>query len=317
MTTALVTGASGFAGAHLVKELSSRGVSVVAVTNHRSVDVAGVDQVKVEITDAGAVARAVDTCEPDVVFHLAAIVDTVETPDVYRLFEVNTLGTAAIVEAVRVRGRNTRLVFASSAFAYGAVPSERLPVVESEPLRPVTPYGASKAAAEAIIGQYSRAGGDCVVARAFTHTGPGHVGPYALADWGRQLAEIEAGLAPAQIACGNLDVKRDYLDVRDVVAAYIALADEGEAGATYNVASGVATPMGDLLRELVDVSGVAVELVVDRGRFRAVDQPSFYADTTKLRTSTSWQQQFTLRETLADLAAFWRERVAAGMSVTG
>lgn len=306
--TALITGASGFAGQHLATLLASQGWDVVALTHRRPFDGPAVHQQAVEVTDAQAVAAAVAAARPDAVFHLAAIVDTIETPDVQRLYAVNTLGTAAVVEAVRAHAPQARVVFASSAFAYGHVDGSRLPVSELEPLAPVTPYGASKAAAEAIVGQFVRSGGDAIVARTFTHTGPGHVGRYALADWAAQLAEIRAGRRAPKIVCGNLDVERDYLDVRDVVGAYAELCASGITGATYNVGSGEPVSMRDLIEQLIAVADVEVELEVDRARFRVVDQASFFADVSRLR-SIGWRPHFDLRRTLTDLDAFWRRRV--------
>ena len=237
--TALVTGVSGFAGRQLAAQLVDTGWEVVGTVRSRSSGVVGVREVPLEIGDRGALEDLIGAISPTVVFHLAAIVDTVTTPDVEELHRVNTGGTVAVVEALRAAAPSARLLLASSSFAYGRTPPEAQPVTEEQPLDPVTPYGVSKAESEAVVARFVQDdGADAVVTRAFQHTGPGHVGAYALADWALQLATIERNRGPAAIATGNLDVERGCLDVRDVASAYRAVAESGRRGATYNVCSG-------------------------------------------------------------------------------
>jgi GDP-4-dehydro-6-deoxy-D-mannose reductase len=212
---------------------------------------------------------------------------------------------------MRDAGSHARLLFASSAFVYGVTGPDEQPLSEDRPLRPLTPYGASKVASEAIVTQRDRSGtGESVIARAFQHTGPGHVGAYALADWACQIAEIEAGRRSGPIRCGNLDVERDYLDVRDVAAGYLAAGTAGGAGEIYNIASGAPSSMRFLLESLIEAFGVDVEIEVDAARMRSVDQPRVYGDASKLRRDTGWAPAVDIRRSLADLAVFWRRRVA-------
>lgn len=310
--TALVTGVSGFAGRQVARLLAGAGWTVVGTVGQRSSGVEGVEEHTIDIADGPALRELVRHIAPAVVFHLAAIVDTVTTPDVVELHRVNTLGTVALLEGVRATDAPARVVYASSAFAYGFTAPEAQPVREDEPLRPLTPYGASKAAGEAIVLQFGReVGADVLVTRAFQHTGEGHVGAYALADWAQQLARIEAGSGSGTIRCGNLDVERDYLDVVDVAGAYVAVAERGRAGGVYNVGSGVPVSMRALLEGLVSAFDVDVRIEVDSGRLRRVDQPRFYADVSRLHVDTGWRPTRSLAETLASLAAFWRQRVAA------
>ena len=223
------------------------------------------------------------------------------TPDVLTLYRTNILGTAALLEAVGRVGGVERVLIASSSFAYGAPPPGGRPVCETDALAPTTPYGASKVASEAIALQWGRSTGvDVVVTRAFQHTGPGHVGPYALSDWAKQLA---AGAT--EIRVGNLDVARDYLDVRDVVTAYVSLILTGRAGCAYNVASGVPVTMRTLLQALIEAFGSSASIVVDPQRLRSVDHPVFVADVTRLREDVSFLPRYSLQETLSDLAAWW------------
>lgn len=307
---ALVTGVSSFAGRQLGRQLVEAGWRVEGLVNRRSSGVTEIREHQLDIADLDSIAALIREIEPDVVFHLAAIVDTVDTPSVVELYRVNTIGTAAVTEAIKQAAPRARLVFTSSAFVYGHTAPDEQPIVEGLPERALTPYGASKVAAEAIVDQYARSGGDAVIARAFQHSGPGHVGPYALADWGQQIAEIAAGLREPRVVVGNVEVERDYLDVRDVASAYIALAESGVSGEKYNVSSGEPVAMRTLLESLIAEFAVEVEIETDPSRMRKVDQQQFYGDPTKLIDATGWRPRFSRGEMLAALAEFWGEAVA-------
>ena len=301
---AFITGVSGFAGRHLAEHLVAEGWSVAGTVRHRSADVPTVAEHRLEIDDANGIRAVMAEFQPEVVYHLAAVVDTVTTPDVLALYRANVMGTAAVFEAVGSVSSVRRVLVASSAFAYGRTPPDLQPVQETAALEPLTAYGASKVASEAIALQWRRATGvDVVVTRAFQHTGPGHVGNYALADWAEQLAS-----GAHEIRVGNLDVARDYLDVRDVAAAYHCLAETGQAGGIYNVGSGVPVTMASLLEGLVEAFGGHARVEVDPTRLRAADQPVFYADIRRLVADTTWERRFMLQETLQDLADWWRSR---------
>jgi GDP-4-dehydro-6-deoxy-D-mannose reductase len=308
---ALVTGAGGFAGRQLVRQLHDCGWEVAGTVRSRSSGVPEVREHGIDITDQEGLTHLIREFEPEVVFHLVAIVDTVTTPDVVQLYGTNTLGTVALLEAMRDAQSSARFLYTSTSFVYGSSSAGEQPVREDHPLRPLTPYGASKAAGEAVALQHARqTGTEVLIARAFQHTGPGHVGAYAMADWARQLAEIEAGPGSGVIRCGNIEVERDYLDVRDVASAYRAVADGGSAGEAYNVSSDVPRTMRSLLEGLIDAFDVEVEIEVDPDRFRSVDQQVFYGDSTKARSETGWAPAYEIEQTLADLAGFWRERVS-------
>lgn len=303
---ALITGVSGFAGRHLATRLLESGWSVAGTVRNRTSGVGGVTEYALEIEDEPALQKVVQAVRPTHVFHLAAIVDTVTTPDVLALYRTNVLGTAAVLESLRSAASVERVLVASSAFAYGRPPANGRPVAESDELAPLTPYGASKVACEAIALQWGRStGADVVVTRAFQHTGPGHVGAYALSDWASQLAS-----GAREIRVGNLDVARDYLDVRDVAAAYEALVLTGRAGTVYNVASGVPVTMRTLLEGLVAAFGGHASIVVDPARIRGLDQPVFVADVSRVLDDTSWRPSYPLEATLADLATWWSARPA-------
>jgi GDP-4-dehydro-6-deoxy-D-mannose reductase len=304
--TALITGVSGFAGRHLAALLLERGWRVEGTVRSNRADVPGLVEHVLEIDDERGLIELLAEVRPGVVFHLAAIVDTVTTPSVVELYRVNTVGTAALTEAIKAAMPEARLVFASSSFVYGRTAPEEQPVTELQPLQPLTPYGASKAAAEAAISQFGRSGGHVVIARSFQHTGYGHKGAYALSDWAQQLASIERAGGFGEMAVGNLEVERDYLDVRDVASAYVALAERGRPGEIYNVCSGVPVTMRAMLDGLIEEFGVRVEITVDPSRLRTVDQPVFVGDNTKLRQDTGWEPDYSSRDALATLREYWR-----------
>lgn len=300
---AFVTGVGGFTGRHLAELLLNQGWEVHGSVRKVASGVAGVVEHALAVEDWGAVSDAMKSVRPDLVFHLAAVVDTVTTPDLARLYRTNTEGTASVLSAAAASGSVDRVVVASSAFAYGRVPDMLSVIPESTPLRPVTPYGASKAAAETIALQWMRQSRmDVLVTRGFQHTGPGHRGAYALADWARQLA---TGVQALEV--GNLEVVRDYLDVRDAAAALIAVAERGSGGEVYNLASGVPRSMGDMLAMLMQAFGSTARVSHSDTRLRTVDQPRFVADVTKLREATGWSPVHQMEATMAALAASAQE----------
>jgi GDP-4-dehydro-6-deoxy-D-mannose reductase len=213
------------------------------------------------------------------------------------------MGTARLAHAVRgYAGGAPRIVFASSAEVYGARDAGEYPIVETLDLRPRNPYAASKAAAEAILLGESRSfGTDVVVARAFNHIGPGQDERFVVASFAAQLARIAAGGTP-KLFVGNLETARDFLDVRDVVAAYIALARDGERGEVYNVCSGRAVAIRDVLRELIAIARAPVEVREDPERKRGgAEIPLLVGNPAKLRARTGWEPKIPLVRSLREI----------------
>lgn len=307
---ALVTGAGGFVGTHLVAALRRAGAEVVAAAGpHENGDV------RLDLDDDASIAAAIDRARPSVVFHLAAQTfvpaSLAQPADTYR---VNVLGTARVARAVRDAGRPIRLLFASSAEVYGAHDAAEFPLTEHAALRPENPYAASKAAAEAILLAEARAFGlHVVVARAFNHIGPGQSPRFVVAGLAAQLAARARGERGALLV-GNLDSARDFLDVRDVVEAYLRLAERGAAGGVYNVCSGKAVRIRDVLGELVRIAHIPVEIREDPARTRAVDVPIFVGDNAALRAQTGWEPRIPLARSLADV---YRAAVETGNAAPG
>lgn len=304
---ALVTGGHGFVGRYLCAALRRRGDDVVVA------DRVGDDAIPLDLSDAENLRGVVEYARPDAIFHLAAqafVPDAIADP--IATFDVNARGTALFIDAIRsVRARgeiDPRIIIVSTADVYGERPAHEYPLRETHEPRPANPYAASKVAAEAFALAAHRAYGlDVVVTRAFNHVGPGQSDRFVVASFATQLARIARG-AEAVIRVGNLTAKRDFLDVRDVVAAYLALADRAPAGEIYNVASGRPIAIREMLRLLIEAAHLPVEVREDPERFRPVDVPVAYGDTAKIREATGWEPSIplgvTVRETYtAALAA--------------
>lgn len=294
---ALVTGAGGFVGRHLTPHLVAEGDEVVALAE-------GVD-----VADGPAVAAAVAEAAPDVVYHLAGWAHVGESwQHATEVVRVNVLGTSAVLEACR-RADVGRILVVGSADAYGGFTPEDLPLREELPLRPVTPYGASKAAAEVLALQAHRAGAGVVLTRSFNHTGAGQHTSFVVPALARRIVEAEAA-GGGEVRVGNLSAKRDLLDVEDVVRAYRVLALRGEAGQAYNVCSGVAVPVEEMARRLAGLSGTELRLVVDPELVRAVDVPVVVGDGSRLQ-ALGWRPRVPLAETLRRVLDDQRQALAA------
>jgi GDP-4-dehydro-6-deoxy-D-mannose reductase len=300
---ALVTGASGFVGPYLVERLANAGYDVVATGGPHET---GREFLPVDLADAQSINAAFDIANPSVVFHLAAqsfVPRAIEAPE--ETYEANAIGTAHVLQALREwRDRtktNARFIFASSAEVYGAQSNGGRPIDECAALRPANPYAASKAAAEAIVlGEAQTFGIDAVIARAFNHIGPRQSDRFVVPSFAAQLAAIANGAEPV-MCVGNLEARRDFLDVRDVVDAYVALAERGTRGEVYNVCSGTATSIRDILAELIRIAHVPVEVREDPERMRPADVPILYGNNEKLRAATGWSPKISLRRSLQDI----------------
>ena len=308
---ALVTGASGFVGGHLVSALRRDGAQILACGGPRDEAHAangGAGFFPLDLGDVHSIRAALDVARPDVVFHLAAqtfVPESFASP--LPTYEANAVGSARLAQAVReyvaAGEAMPRIVFASSAEVYGQREAHEFPLHETLDLRPANPYAASKAAAEAILLAETRSMGlDAVVARAFNHIGPGQNPRFVVASLAAQLASAAAGGEPV-LMVGNLEAARDFLDVRDVVEAYIALARDGARGEAYNVCSGSAIKIRDVLRELINVAHVPIEVREDPARMRPADVPLFVGSAQKLRAKTGWQPAIPLPRSLRDVYA--------------
>jgi len=292
--TVLVTGAGGFAGRHLLPLLD---------------DPIAPCRDELDLTDPEAVRAAVGRARPDTIFHLAALASVGRSWDApAETLTTNLAMTVNLLEAARREAPDATVVVIGSGEVYGA--PARWPVDEDAPLRPQTPYAVSKAAGDLLAGQYADAHGLRVVRlRAFNHAGPGQSDDYVVGALTRQVAEAElAGADEALLRTGNPDSARDFTDVRDVVRAYL-LAARLEAG-VFNVASGTAVAVRDLVELVRAAASVPVRHEVDPARVRAHDVPEVRGTARRLRAATGWQPEIPLERTVADALDEWRARLS-------
>ena len=313
----LVTGATGFVASHMFEHIGR-----VAPTLRRFGLVrpglanglafrTGVEAIEADLTEAAEVRAAVAEARPERIIHLAAHSSVhASWSDPAACFATNVLGLGHLLDALREASLSPRVLVVGSADEYGAVGPQDLPLGEDAPLRPRSPYAASKVAQGYLARCHARAFDiDVVCTRTFPHTGPGRGELFAESSFARQVAEIEAGKVPAVVRAGNLDAVRDFTDVRDVVRAYWSLLEGGEPGGTYNVCSGHGVSLHELLDTLLELSGAAVDRVVDPSRLRPSDVPALVGDPAKLREATGWRPEIPLKQTLRDLLEHWRGRV--------
>lgn len=316
--TALVTGADGFVGQTLVKELLGAGRRVVGAVRSLPLrldvlpaELAGrVEWVPFDLEDAQSIRALVGSHPAAEVYHLAALTSVERSwQSGAAALRVNALGTFLLLETLaraRTPGRagDTRrvVVVAGSGEAYGASAQAGNALTEDAPLRPLSPYGASKAAQEIIALQIGRASDlHIVVARAFNHTGPGQRPPFVAPELALRVLRAAKRGKHARVPVGNLEARRDFCDVRDVARAYRLLAERGARDAVYNVCSGAAVSIGDLLRILAEEAGIEVEPVVDPELLRPLDLPELFGSPAAIEAATTWRAQIPLRRTLADL----------------
>jgi GDP-4-dehydro-6-deoxy-D-mannose reductase len=312
---ALVTGITGFVGGHLAEHLIESGDQVVGLSasGRWPQTLAHVGrQARLETCDLTVIAEAdlaelIKRKQPEVVYHLAAQANPqASLADPRGTWALNLGGALNLLEAAHASGLEPRIVLVGSVIAYGNPRPEFIPVNESCPLRPNTPYGASKGAADLLAIQHAQDyGTDVVIVRPFNHAGPRQVPSYVLGGLARQVAEVEAGAKP-QVDVGNLDVVRDFTDVRDVVRGYRLLAQHGRAGEVYNLGTGRGTRLSDALDILRSQARVSIEVHVDPARLRPVDQPLLIANASKLRAATGWEPRYTIEQTLSDMLEDWR-----------
>jgi GDP-4-dehydro-6-deoxy-D-mannose reductase len=330
---ALVTGVTGFVGGHLAEHLVAAGDLVVGLSTSGRwpEELAHLSrQVRIERCDLTTVAEddlagVITRKQPEVIYHLAAQANPqASVTDPRGTWVLNLGGTLNLLEAVKASSASDpgpgakprprpRVILISSGVCYGNPAPEHLPVKEDCPLRPNNPYAASKAAADLLgIQHFLAHGTDVVIVRPFNHAGPRQSPSYVLGALARQVAEVEAG-QKRRVEVGNLDVVRDFTDVRDVVRGYRLLAEHGQSGEVYNLGSGRGTRLADALEILTTQAQVPIEVFVDPARVRPVDQPLLIADPSKLRAATGWEPRLSIAETLADTLHYWRSAVVCGV----
>ncbi len=316
MTRVLITGITGFAGSHLADYLIDKeGITVYGIKRWRSRTeniehlIGKIEFYECDLRDASSTRDLIETIKPDMIFHLAAqsFVPTSWSAPAESL-ETNIMGELNLFEAVRRTGIDPLLQIAGSSEEYGAVQEDEIPIKETTPLRPLSPYAVSKVGQDMLAYQYFKSYGMKIVrTRGFNHTGPRRPSVFVCSDFAKQVVDIEKGIKKPVIEVGNLEAIRDFTDVRDMVRGYWFALNKGIPGEVYNISSGVGRKIEDMLSTLISFAGVKVEIKVNEKKLRPSDVPCLIGDSTKFRTATGWEPEIPFEKTLEDLLGFWRE----------
>lgn len=313
MKKALIIGAAGFVGGYLAKHLRAEYNMEIAATKlpHERLDIEGAEVYDLNILDKEEIVALLFKVRPDYIFHLAAqssVGLSWKNPGL--TVDINIKGSINVMDAVRELYYKPKVLLIGSGEEYGHIKSGETPITEDNMIRPGNIYAATKVCQNMIGNIYAKAYDmDMMMVRAFNHIGPTQAPMFVVADFCKQVAEIEKGLRPPVMYVGNLSAQRDFTDVRDVVRAYALLIQKGKAGETYNVGSGHAVSIQEILDMIISLSDKEIKIEVDPNKLRPVDVPIIEADTAKLRQTTGWEQTISLKQTIEETLNYWRERV--------
>jgi GDP-4-dehydro-6-deoxy-D-mannose reductase len=312
---AFITGIAGFAGRHLTEYLRGRGDEVAGLEQDESDEVAQLIKAKDlrvyfgDLRDENMISKAIKQFKPDTVFHLAAqssVRLSFENP--LETFSVNIIGSLVLMETISRVDLPLKLLVISSSEVYGALTPEECPVVEDHSLKPINPYAVSKATIDLMAYQYYQAYNMPVyIARAFSHSGPWQKTVGVLSDWAFQIAKMDLGYSQPILKVGNMNVKRDYTDVRDVVKGYVDIVEKGKPGEPYNVCSGKGYQLSELLSIYQSFTTKKITLEPDKSRMRPVDIPILVGSNEKIRRDTGWSPTIPIETTLTDTFNYWRK----------
>ena len=303
----LILGSSGFAARHLVAAAEADGVEMVRAARGGDCDV------EFDLLDPSSVERAVEAASPSAVINLAGFSSVGQSwREPAAAFEANVIGAVNVLEAIARKAPAAHAVCISSGEVYGEVPEGELPAREEHPLRPLNPYGASKAALEVACAQYERAHGlRITLIRAFNQLGPGQSERFAASSFARQIAAAErSGAGVVRLATGTTEVARDFVDVRDVAHAYLRVIERGLVG-TFNACSEKAMKISELIAALSEAARVEVEHAVDPAKLRLAEPEVVFGSAERLRVASGWQPQIPIARSVADLLEWWRERLGS------
>ncbi len=310
---ALIIGAAGFVGGYLSEELLNQGYKVfLTKLPHEKTEKGAATVYDMDVTSSIETEAVISDVNPDVIFHLAAQSSVKLSWENPRLtLNVNIIGALNVLEACRTlyeKGNKTKILLIGSAEEYGKVKPEECPIKEDRVCVPENLYALSKLTQNGLGKIYSGSFGlDIITVRAFNHTGPKQSPSFVVSDFCKQVADIEAGKKSAVISVGNLEAMRDFTDVRDIVKAYLLLAEKGKSGQTYNVGRGKAVKISALLDMILDHSEIPIEVKRDESRMRPSDVPLHVADISKIKNDTGWEPKISLDDTIKDTLNYWRK----------
>lgn len=308
----LIIGGAGFVGAYLIRHLRDEKGREVYVTKmpHEEISEDGAKVYDLNILDKDAICTLLSEVQPDEIFHLAAQSSVaVSWKNPALTVDVNVKGGVNVLDAVRDTCPKARVLLIGSGEEYGHVRNEEMPIREENAVRPGNIYAATKVCQNLLGAIYAEAYQmDVMMVRAFNHIGPNQMPIFVVADFCKQIADIEAGRQEPVMKVGNLSARRDFTDVRDVVRAYGMIIEKGSAGETYNVGSGHAIAIQEILDEILAESKAEISVEKDPNKFRPVDVPVIEADTTKLREATGWEPQIPLTQTIKETVEYWRNK---------
>lgn len=310
----LITGAGGFVGTHLIQALLAKGETEIFATVYQSSsDISSLlpaDHIQEgDLTNFPFAETLVKTIQPDVIYHLAALsVVHNSATHATAIISGNTTISYNLLEATRLHAPRARFMAICSANVYGLVKPGEIPITETQPFRPLNPYAVSKIAQEMLALQfYLTYDLDVVILRPFNHTGVGQTTDFVIPALAQQFIAVERG-TQSHIAVGNLDTSRDFTDVRDMVQAYILAAEKCQAGEAYNIGSGTAYTIQQILDMIQELIGHKVEITLDLNRIRRSDVPVLIADTSKFRSLTAWTPKIPFTKTLQNIIDYWRSQ---------
>jgi GDP-4-dehydro-6-deoxy-D-mannose reductase len=314
MTRILITGAGGFVGKHLIRQLQSTQPSAslygIVLNNVDNPEIGGVEMLAADLLDSQRVQEVMETVKPDAIYHLAAQSSprlSFQIPA--ETLQNNLLSQLNLFQSCLTLNIKPNILIVGSADSYGMVKPENLPVTEQTPFRPANPYAVSKAAQDLLGLQYFLSHKLPILrARPFNHIGPGQRQGFVATDFASQVARIEVGLQEPILTVGNLTAKRDFTDVRDVVRAYDLLMQFGTPGEAYNICTGHSHSIQYLMETLIKLSRIPIEVRVDQARMLPADIPDIRGDSTQLRQATGWEPTIPFERSLSDILDDWRKQ---------
>ncbi len=312
---ALIIGGGGFVGSYLAEQLvqQCQWETVLTKLPSETVSVSGCEAYNLDILDRDAVQALLVRQRPDAIFHLAAqssVSYSWKNPQMTA--DINIRGCLNVLDAVRdIENYQPKVLLIGSGEEYGALPEGVSLVGENTPVHPGNPYAITKVTQNLFGTLYAKAYGmHIVMVRAFNHVGPRQTAQFVVSDFCKQAAEIAAGKKESILRVGNLTAARDFTDVRDVVRAYALLVQHGKSGETYNVGSGRAIVIQDLLNRIIALSGAKITVEIDSQKLRPVEVPVIQADIAKLQADTGWKPEIPLEQTIAETLAFWKSQIS-------